>query len=290
MRHAICFLCVVILFSLHARAQSAPATQPAATQAAANEPRPVLILPFQPPSDAKLKDVGRDIQQDLANAMSADLRGRAIAPPDAQPASDAEAALAKGRQLNAGAVIFGQVQTNNDEVRLSGQVLDVQSGKAIGTLKQTGPIASLFRLEDGLMPQVLAALPEGLLNLHGLLANGPAHRPQVIQLPSDASTPSAALSNEPIDGGFNVAVAPYVLPPAPGGTPPASPYAGSYPYRFYAPYSHLFSYDYDPDPFLPLYPGFFPNRFGPRGSAHSPGVEHHESHEGPRESHENPRR
>jgi TolB-like protein len=284
MRRLICLLCVVVFCDLHTHAQSAPTTQPATSGAVAmaNEPKPLLILPFRPPSDAKLKDVGRDVQQDLANAISADLRGRAIAPPDAQPASDAEAALAKGRQLNAGAVIFGQVQTNDQEVRLSGQVLDVQSGKSIGTLTQTGPVANLFRLEDGLMPQVLAALPEGLLNLHGLLANGPAHRPRVIELPSDASTPSAGFSNAPIDGGYSAAVPPYVLPPAPGGTPPASPYAGSYPYRFYAPYSHLFSYDYDPDPFLPLYPGFFPDRFGPRGAGQSHGFEHHETRESPR--------
>lgn len=282
MRQFICLLCVVVLCEVHAPAQSVPATQPIATQASANEPKPVLILPFRAPSDAKLKDVGRDIQQDLANAISADLRGRAIAPADTQPASDADAALAMGRQLNAGTVIFGQVQTNDQEVRLSGQVLDVKSGKSIGTLKQTGPIASLFHLEDALMPQVLAALPEEVLNLHGLLANRPARSPTVIQLPGDASTPSAGFTNAPIDGGYNVAAPPYVLPQAPGGMPPPSPYAGSYPYRFYAPYSHLFAYDYDPDPFLPLFPGFFPDRFGPRGEWHSHGFEHHDTHENPR--------
>lgn len=284
MRRAICCFCVIALFSLLVQAERPPATQPVPkTASAASEPKPVLILPFAPPSDVKLKDAGRELQQDLANAIAADLRGRVVASPTAAPASNADAALAQGRNMNAGAVIFGQVQVNGEEVRLTGQVLDVNSGKSLGTLKQSGPIENLFHLEDALMPQVVAALPEQLLNLRGLLSTGQSAHPQIIYLPGDAPTPTAAISNAPIDGGYAGPVSPYALPLPPGGSPPYSPNAGSYPYRFSAPYAHLFSYDYDPDPFLPLYGGFYsPDRFGARGSGHPTEGGAHEAHAAPR--------
>lgn len=199
---------------------------------------PVLILPFVSPADAKYKEMGRDIQQDLASAIAADLRGQVSAPASSAPAADAAAALAVGRETHSSAVIFGRAQVNNDQVRLAGQVLDVNSGKTLGSLNQSGPIGSLFHLEDDLTQQVVAALPEGLLNLRGLLSARPKTRPQIIYLPSDApiATPD---HSRPIDGGYAGPFAPYTLPPAPGGPPPYSPDAGSYPYRFVAPYAHL---------------------------------------------------
>ena len=280
MRRALIFISIVVLFTLQLSGQTAATSQPASNPSTAALPKPVLVLPFVSPPDAKYKEMGRDIQQDLANAIAADLRGQVNAPASAAPAADAAAALAVGRETNSSAVIIGRAQVNNGEARLAGQVLDVSSGKTFGSLSQSGPIENLFHLEDDLTQQVVADLPEGLLNLRGLLSTRPKARPQIIYLPSDAPTPDYS---RPIDGGYAGPVAPYTLPPAPGGPPPYSPDAGSYPYRFTAPYAHLFSYDYDPDPFLPLpvYGGFFPDRFGRRGVDH-PAVEHEHESEAPR--------
>lgn len=283
MRRALIRLSVVGLFIVQACGQSAPTSQPAPNASTAAEPKPVLVLPFVSPSDAKYKDMGRDIQQDLAGALAADLRGRVSAPASTAPAADAATALAVGRETNSSAVIFGRAQVNNDQVRLAGQVLDVSSGKTLGSLNQSGPIDNLFHLEDDLNQQVLASLPEGLLNLRGLLSTRPRTRPQIIYLPGDAPTPNFSPNySRPIDGGYAGPAAPYTLPPPPGGSPPYSPDAGSYPYRFVAPYAHLFSYDYDPDPFLPLpaYGGFYPDRFARRGVDHPP-VEHEHPVEAP---------
>lgn len=276
MHRAFIYLSVVWLFSSWTLGQSAPTSQPASDHQTATLPKPVLILPFVSPGDAKYKELGRDIQQGLTNEIASDLRGHVSALASAGAAADAAAALAAGRETNSSAVIFGRAQVNGDQVRLSGQVLDVSSGKTLGSLNESGPIDNLFHLEDDLTQQVIAALPERLLNLRGLLSGRPKTRPQMIYLPSDAPTPNYS---QPMGGGYAGAAAPYTLPPAPGGPPPYSPDAGSYPYRFVAPYAHLFTYDYDPDPFLPLpvYGGFYePDRFArPRGD-HAPVEREHE--------------
>lgn len=270
MRGAIGFLGVVVLFTGPALVQSTASTQPDVNVAPASEPRPLLILPFGAPSDGQFKDSGRGIQQDLGNAIAPVLRGRMLAPPAASPAADAAEALAAARKAQASAVIFGLAQVNGEQIRISGQVLEVASGKSLGSLKQTGPIASLFQLEDGLLPQVLHALPQSLLNLRGLLSSEPRQATRIINLPGDA--PTSDWPSGPIDGGYAGPIAPYVLPPAPGGPPPYSPLAGSYPYRFTAPYAHLFSYDFDPDPFLPIYGGgLYVDRFAGRGAAYPGG-------------------
>lgn len=258
MRHTLIGFVVVALFAPSVHAQPGPATQPVRERPAERSPKPLLILPFAGPSDPKYENAGQAIQRVLANSLAADLRGRAVAPASAHPAPDAGAALAAAKEKDAAAVVFGQMQVNDEQVQLTGQVLDAASGKSLGSLHQSGPLSELFQLEDALTPQVVAALPEALLNLHGLLGTRQPSRPQIIYLPADE--PSQLSSQGPMPGGYAGPVAPYTLPPPPGGTPPYSPYAGSYPYRFVAPYAHLFSYDFDPDPFLPIYGGNFHQR------------------------------
>ena len=276
MQRAISILALVILLAARGFAQSIPTSQPARNEAPAYQPGPVLILPFVVPSDARFKDTAQGLQQDLANAIAPDLRARMLAPTAAAAAADAEAALAAARQTHAAAVVFGRAQLNGDEIRLSGQVLDGETGKSLGALKESGPVKDLFRLEDELLPQVVSALPESLLNLRGLVTRNQGQPRRMIYLPGDALTPE--LSNGPIDGGYAGPVSPpFVLPPPPGGRPPYSPTAGAYPYRFYSPYSPLFSYDYDPDPFLPIYGGFNSDRFAARGGARPAEAGFHEA-------------
>jgi hypothetical protein len=168
-------------------------------------------------------------------------------------------------------VAFGQAQVLDNQVRLTGQILDVASGKSLGNLAQTGPISDLFKLEDGLAKQVIDALPDEFLNLRGLTSvHQTTAPPRIIQLPGDTQTP--LLNNGPIDGGPSVVYGPSTSL-SPGYPPPYSPNAGTYPWRFTSPYSHLFTYDYDPDPFLPVNGIAFPDRFSGRG--HDAGAERH---------------
>ena len=187
--------------------------------------------------------------------VAPNLRGRAIAPTTAPAAADESSALATARELKAAAVVFGQAQLMGKQIRLTGQVLDVVTGKSLGSMKATGPIDDLFRLEDTLAQQTLDALPDSVLNLRGIAQAREATPPRIVYLPGDTQT--TPLSNGPIDGGsFPASVFPYQSPPAPGSPPPYSPYAGSYPYRFYYPYAHLFNDEDDLNPFLPPYTGF----------------------------------
>ena len=70
------------------------------------------------------------------------------------PAADDKAALAAGRNAGARYVVYGSFATANQELRATGQVVDVAEGKSIAGLKATGPTDDVFQLEDLLARQV----------------------------------------------------------------------------------------------------------------------------------------
>lgn len=133
----------------------ADATQPAAG--------PILVLPFATPSGANDAWIGKAVQQDLLTDLTQGTVARVLAPASAPPAADQDAALAAARQAGAAIVVYGQAQTTGKEVRLSGQVLDANDGKALAAIKATGPTDELFHLEDALAGQVFMGLPHNLL-------------------------------------------------------------------------------------------------------------------------------
>lgn len=259
MRCAILTPCVLLSINLSLGAEPAPATQPAAS-----ETPTVLVLPFAPPNDPTYQWMSASLQQDIASALAANLRGRAVAPTTAPAVADSTAAIEAARPSKASAVVFGQIQIMGKEFRVTGQVLDASTGKSFGSIKKTGPVDQLFRLEDELGPQILSALPTEFLNLRGIQQAREVERPKIITLPGDTQTP--LLNNGPLDQEGPSTAYGNPTPLAPAYGPPYSPDAGSYPYRFPYPYSHLFSYDYDPDPFLPLYGGW--RGFGDDGRRH----------------------
>ncbi len=67
-------------------------------------------------------------------------------------ALDAEAALKAAHEADATIVIFGHSQTNGNQIRLTGEVLDVASGKPLGGLRATGTSEELFHMQDILGP------------------------------------------------------------------------------------------------------------------------------------------
>ena len=129
-----------------------PATRPAESQS-------ILVLPFVSPPGQQFNWIGKGIQQNLIAEISPDLRGSIASPAGIQPTEDPAAALKAARDAKAAAVIFGSAQVIGKQIRLTGQVLDVPSGKSLGTLKATGALDDLFRLQDLLAGQAVRALP-----------------------------------------------------------------------------------------------------------------------------------
>src|SRR5215469_14125509 len=138
-----------------------PTTQPAGT---------ILVLPFVSPTPANFDWVGKGIQQNLIAELSPNLLGEAVSPANLPATDDAATALQVARENHAAVVVFGGTQLLDKQIRITGQVLDVASAKLLGTLKATGSLDDLFRLEDTLAGQALRALPKTMLNLRGLAA------------------------------------------------------------------------------------------------------------------------
>jgi TolB-like protein len=148
----------------------------------------VLILPFSSPAGAKDAWIGDAIQQDLIADLTQGTHTIIEAPSKAPPATDAAQAISTARSMGAAIVVYGQVQTTGTQVRLTGRVLEVSDGRALGVMKATGPSTDLFHAEDALAGQALAALPRSMLNPQVLEAIQQGRTAQ----PNDQSQPGAA--------------------------------------------------------------------------------------------------
>lgn len=244
-------LTCILVFPAVSLAQAAPTSQ-----RAANETPTVLVLPFTAPAPPQYQWIGRGVQQDLLADLTPHVRGSVAAPGDAAPASDTSPAVQAARTGGALIVVFGSAQAIGDELRLTGQVVDVTSGKPLAGLKATGTVQSIFRLEDALAAQVIRAVPEHLLTRQslGMLRRDtvpPTFAAGPLGGASYSAGPTIALSPmQPLNASLYPSV-PYVVtspspywsayPPPPGPNPPA------YPPSYYRPY--LSSY-YSPDIFL----------------------------------------
>lgn len=133
------------------------------SQAAALPPAPsVLVLPFTPAENAGANDwIGKGIQQSLLADLSG-TPGVAVTFSTAQPGQAAHQpadSLAVAAQAGASVAVVGTYQTVDNQIRITGVVYDVASGKDLGGIKVTGPMTDLFKLEDALNDQVLRVLP-----------------------------------------------------------------------------------------------------------------------------------
>jgi len=206
-----CLLVAIIGFA----AQALPA------QTAPSE-HSVLILPFSSTS-GNSEWMGRAVQQDLLTDLTQGSTGRVLAPSNIPPAADADAALKAGQNAGVSIVIYGQAQAAGKDVRLTGQVLDVATGKSLGQLKATGPSDDLFHLEDGLAGQVFGALPRTLLTAQALQSM------QQQQQAAGAAPNQAAPMPRIVNGdSSSVASDTGVVPTASGYAPPQYYSAGDY--------------------------------------------------------------
>ena len=133
-----------------------------ATESAEPQTPTVLVLRFETPNDSA-DWIGRAAQEDLASELTRSTTARIKAPFESKSVTDLDSAIKRAKDAHATHVVFGQAQSIEGMVRISGQVIDVESKKPLGTLKITGPRASLFDLEDALARQVCAVLPQDAL-------------------------------------------------------------------------------------------------------------------------------
>ena len=204
-----------------AEAVAAPATQ--ATTGEQN--RVLLILPFAPPPQGGYAWIGKSIQQDLMADLTQGAPLTVIAPSSEHPATDAREAVEAARSRDAGYVVYGQSQIAGNNLRVTGQLLEVPTAHPLAALKATAPIDNLFALEDGLAAQAAMALSRTL--------GGEAATSQP-SLPQDAYVSQQA---------------PNEIYPAPQ-PPPAAYYSYQepvYSYNssdYYYPYSDYYAYPY----------------------------------------------
>jgi TolB-like protein len=172
MWRALPLLCVLVFPALRLGAQVSDPT--------ANAAGTILVYPFEIAQDSTARWIGRGAQEDLITDLTQATRSRIKSPAEPLPAANAAAALKHARELDATIVIYGQAQVVDLNVRLTGQVLEVATGRVLGAIKVTGPLSELFALEDALAREVFAALPQDLL------------KPEVLQYLQDTSGPPPA--------------------------------------------------------------------------------------------------
>jgi TolB-like protein len=209
----------VVLAGVTAAFAAPPATQPA-PQAISNAT--ILVLPFEPPT-GNYSWVGRAIQQDLLVDLTQMTRAHVLAP-SGPPASDADSALRAARDAGANYAVFGSAQSAGSQIRATGQVLDVATGRTLGNFKATAPADDLFPLEDAVAVQVVRALPGAV---------------------APATAPSGTVASQPLPRVINEQ--PYVseMTPAPQYQSVPGPDYGYGPY-VYEPYPYVYPGYYYP--------------------------------------------
>ena len=115
----------------------------------------MLVVPFKTIGDASHDWAGKGVQQNLlADLAAANLKPSLVEKPYDDTAAAVKAAADAGIQF----VIVGTVQSNNQQMKLTGQIVDAATGKPVGGLSATGPDHDLFAMEDGISQQAIQTL------------------------------------------------------------------------------------------------------------------------------------
>jgi TolB-like protein len=141
--------------------EQAPANPPPA-QVRVETRGKILILPFAQvnPNDPR-PWLGKSIQQSVAADLILSSPDRVIGTDEA--ATTIDQAVAIGRRMGARYVVMGSFISSDPDLRITGQVIDVETAQPISGLKVTGNPGQIFHMEDGLAMQVKSRLmPEVL--------------------------------------------------------------------------------------------------------------------------------
>jgi TolB-like protein len=135
----------------------APAVQPVAVPVVAQHvvPTKIVIMPFPAMGDVVGRLwIGAAVQQSLSADVSR-LGGMTVmSVVQGVNVADTNAVLQSAKSTGCDTVVSGTCQFAGDEMRITGQVMDVVSGKSIGGLKVSGDVRDLFSLEDELSSEL----------------------------------------------------------------------------------------------------------------------------------------
>jgi DNA-binding winged helix-turn-helix (wHTH) protein/TolB-like protein/Flp pilus assembly protein TadD len=122
--------------------------------------RSLAVLPFQPVDPAAANPpLERGIAETLVNRLG-DLPGLAVAPSSSTRRAFEERgdALATGRELGVAAILEGQLQADEDRIRLTARLLDVSTGRTLWTGRFDERMTSLLDVQDALAGRLLESL------------------------------------------------------------------------------------------------------------------------------------
>jgi TolB-like protein len=115
----------------------------------------VLLLPFAAVGETRGAEwIGQAVQQSLLSDLSRVKTLQPLVPGTAMKgAIDLEGARQAGKAAGADYVVYGSYQLGEVGLRITGQVLDVNSGRFVGGVKATGSVRELFEMEDAIAEQ-----------------------------------------------------------------------------------------------------------------------------------------
>jgi TolB-like protein len=142
----------------------------------------VLILPFNAlAATDQAGDAGASIQQTLAAELARMSGVHPITTTVKAGPITAQAATDAANNAQAHLVIYGSHHLHNHNLRITGQILDVQTNRFIGGLKATGAARDLFALQDIIAQQTRRILSQRTTPETGPTAEpseAPPHEPQ----------------------------------------------------------------------------------------------------------------
>ena len=149
------------------------------TFAWAGAPAKVLLLPFDSVGPVEKDWVAKALQQNLVAELARVNSVQAVT--GNHPASAMDAALKAADEAHADYVVFGSYQSVEGDLRMTGQVIDVNKKLAVAGLKTTGSQRDLFGMEDVIAHQIKRALPQPVAEAHPEMLQQPPANPPAIE-------------------------------------------------------------------------------------------------------------
>ncbi len=134
---------------------ASPATQPVEQLAARADGTRILVLAFAPVQASDADWISRAVQQSVVADLSRPTTGQPLqAISDSTPVNSTNDAIEAGKKASAKYVVTGNYQMVEPNLKVTGQVIDVETGKVVGGLKSTGSVRELFDMQDRIAGQV----------------------------------------------------------------------------------------------------------------------------------------
>jgi TolB-like protein len=107
----------------------------------------VAVLPFNVLAPAGNEWLGRAMQEGLATNLQKS-NGLAATIVAGLAPVDANAAITQAKSASGAYVLFGSIQLQDDQMRVTGQIISLVTGQSVGSFKSDGLVRDLFNIED----------------------------------------------------------------------------------------------------------------------------------------------